>query len=71
MAKTFTWFEFLMLSESSLDFPAEPKGDTGAKAVNDEIFGPSKAILDHIYSYAETYCVLQSRTLGSVELILN
>ena len=70
MNKTFTWLEFLLMTENEL---IESEGDW---STNQTIFRlsspePSKSSLDKVLGFADTYDTLKTQSIGFIELNLN
>lgn len=70
MNKTFTWFEFLATSGIDLDKPIGNAEDE-LFCPADEMLAPSVSALNGIFSFARSYEVLKTRSIGYTELFLN
>ncbi|WP_163714082.1 hypothetical protein [Mangrovibacterium lignilyticum] len=71
MDRTFTWFEFLVMSEDDL---SESVGElVNAEQIHssDKIEGPASKVLDNIRKFAETYDTVETKSIGFVEFNLN
>lgn len=70
MDKTFTWLEFLSMSEIELNSPiAQSEGEIGCSV--SELSAPSPESLDEIMSFVRIYETLETVSVGYAELFLN